>query len=347
MKKALIRLMTVLLMFTLVLPFAAVSETRADSVPTEEQAYRRMIALKDEYPEGMPWTNANFYAWHGGGNYYAGYGCVAFAYILSDAAFGSLPSRYISDIQIENIHVGDILRINNNTHSVIVLQVNGTESVTIAEGNFNSSIHWGRTLTAEQIEDSSTTELQTRYPEGTAFESDLVGVEGLSLNRAKKTLTRTSSRLAPSFALKPKFTPSNASNQKVSWKSSNRKVAKVSSTGIVTAVGPGTATIICTSKDNSAVKANCIVTVKDTLVKKITLNYKKKSLSAGKTLQLKARISPSSAVNPNVKWISGDKKIAKVSAGGKVTAVKTGTCIIRCVAKDSSEVIAECRIIVK
>ena len=47
---------------------------------TAEQVYNAMIALKDEYPEGMTWTNDNFYAWNGyspaNGVYYGGaYGC--------------------------------------------------------------------------------------------------------------------------------------------------------------------------------------------------------------------------------------------------------------------------------
>ena len=167
MKRFGIGMFTALLFFTLLFSFSVPVSAGADNVPTEAQVYEKLISMQSEYPEGMSWTNENFYAWNGGGHYYGGYGCVAFAYILSDAAFGTLPSRYISDIRIENVHVGDLLRINNDTHTVIVLKVNGTESITIAEGNYNRSVHWGRTISATQIASSSTTELQTRYPVGT------------------------------------------------------------------------------------------------------------------------------------------------------------------------------------
>lgn len=135
---------------------AAVSE----AAPTQEQAYASMIALKSQYPEGMPWTNDNFYAWRGG-IYSGGYGCAGFAFILSDAAFGSLPARIIYNFSYEDVRVGDILRVNNDSHSVVVLQVNST-GIVIAEGNYNSSIHWGRTMTKNQV--LNATYLMTRYP---------------------------------------------------------------------------------------------------------------------------------------------------------------------------------------
>ena len=50
-------------------------------------------------------------------------------------------------------------------------------------------------------------------------------------------------------ALTPKIYPSNADVQKLSWKSKNTSIAKVSSEGVLTAVAPGTATIICTATD--------------------------------------------------------------------------------------------------
>jgi hypothetical protein len=47
----------------------------------------------------------------------------------------------------------------------------------------------------------------------------------------------------------------------VSWSSSNNRVAAVSSTGLVTAVGPGRATITATASDGSNRRASCTVNV--------------------------------------------------------------------------------------
>ena len=129
---------------------------------SEEAVYNRMIAKKTEYPEGMSWTNANYYAWNGG-IYSGGYGCAGFAFILSDAAFGNLPARILSDKSFSQIRTGDILRVNNDGHSVVVLEVYSSY-VVIAEGNYNSSIHWGRILTKENLESGTLTYIMTRYP---------------------------------------------------------------------------------------------------------------------------------------------------------------------------------------
>lgn len=56
--------------------------------------------------------------------------------------------------------------------------------------------------------------------------------------------------------------PKKATIKKVSYKSSNKAVAKVNSKGKITAVAEGTAVITVTSKDGNAKKATCKVTVK-------------------------------------------------------------------------------------
>lgn len=135
-------------------------EGKAAQVPTEQQAYEKIIALKESYPEGMAWTNSNYYGWKGG-IYSGGYGCAGFAFLCSDEAFGDLPARMIEDFTWKDIHVGDILRTDYNTHSVIVLEVKA-DSVIVAEGNFNSSVHWGREITTDELK--SAAYLMTRYP---------------------------------------------------------------------------------------------------------------------------------------------------------------------------------------
>ena len=81
---------------------------------------------------------------------------------------------------------------------------------------------------------------------------------------AKITLNKTSATLSPvdTLTLKATVTPSNATNKAVTWKSSNTKVATVSSSGKVTAKAAGTATITCTAKDGSGKSAACKITVR-------------------------------------------------------------------------------------
>jgi hypothetical protein len=118
---------------------------------TDEIVYNAMMAMQTDFPEGMPWTNDDYYDWNGQTNY-RGYGCAGFAFLLSDAAFGKLPARKLQ-VNYDTLRPGDILRINSNTHSVIILQV-FSDHVVVAEGNYNSSIHWGRTLSRSKVEAS-------------------------------------------------------------------------------------------------------------------------------------------------------------------------------------------------
>ncbi len=120
--------------------------------------YEKLIAQKADFPEGMAWSNDNFYAWKGG-IYSGGYGCAAFAFAVSDAAFGN--ARAVIHKDYDNIRVGDILRVDNDTHSVIVLEVK-KDCVVVAEGNFNSAVHWGREIPKSQLVDAGSY-IMTRY----------------------------------------------------------------------------------------------------------------------------------------------------------------------------------------
>ncbi len=154
-----------------------ISVAALENVPTYQDAYDAMTALKEDYPEGMKWTNfepygskgelGDAYTWNGGAVYGAksAVGCMAFVFILSDEAFGNLPARVMEkgSFTFADVKAGDILRINNNSHSVIVLR-KSTGGVTVAEANYNSSVHWGRSLSAAAVEKADF--IITRYPKG-------------------------------------------------------------------------------------------------------------------------------------------------------------------------------------
>ncbi len=82
-------------------------------------------------------------------------------------------------------------------------------------------------------------------------------VKSMKLNAKKKTL-----KVKKTFKLKAVIAPKNATNKKVTYKSSNKKVAVVNSSGKVTAKKKGKATITVTSKSNPKVKAKCKIIVK-------------------------------------------------------------------------------------
>ena len=74
--------------------------------------------------------------------------------------------------------------------------------------------------------------------------------------------TPVTMRVGKKQTLKATVTPKKASSRAVVWKSSNTKIATVSSKGVVKAKKAGTATITATAKDGSGKKAACKITVK-------------------------------------------------------------------------------------
>ena len=82
-------------------------------------------------------------------------------------------------------------------------------------------------------------------------------VTKVKLNKTKSTMT-----VGKKQTLKATVTPKKASSRAVVWKSSNTKIATVSSKGVVKAKKAGTATITATAKDGSGKKAACKITVK-------------------------------------------------------------------------------------
>lgn len=133
----------------------------SSNVPTEQEAYNAMIALKRTYPEGMKWTEDNSYKWKGG-IYSTGTGCSGFAFILSDAAFRRLPARKEYYYTFADVRVGDILRMYNNSHSAIVIERTDSYFV-LAEGNYGGTIHWGRVFSSAEY--SNVDYVLTRYPQ--------------------------------------------------------------------------------------------------------------------------------------------------------------------------------------
>ncbi len=158
-------------------------DVRDSEIPSPAEAFEAMIALKDrdEYKEGTIWTDyepysdsKGYYYWKGGnlgGSRISAVGCVAFAFILSDEAFGNLPARMYAPggFAFEDIKAGDILRVSNDAHTVIVLEVNDA-GVVVAEGNISTGdhkgrVHWGRAISKEEVM-RNTSHYITRYPEG-------------------------------------------------------------------------------------------------------------------------------------------------------------------------------------
>lgn len=125
------------------------------------------------------------------------------------------------------------------------------------------------------------------------------------------------------------------SSKAVTYKSSNKKVATVTSKGVVKGVKAGTATITATSKKNSKVKATCKVTVKTVKVKAIN-TARVMGIKRGDSVQLVYNVLPTNATNKGLTFKSNDTSIVKVTSKGKLTGVSTGAATVIVKSKDGA-----------
>ena len=119
--------------------------------------------------------------------------------------------------------------------------------------------------------------------------------------------------------------------QKVTWSTSDKKIATVSTEGVVTGVAIGDVEIKATSSANSAKYATCTVHVIKTPVESVAFSPNSKELAVGGTYQLSPVVTPSAAASQyTASYESASPTVATVSETGLVTAVAEGTAEITC-----------------
>ena len=148
-------------------------------------------------------------------------------------------------------------------------------------------------------------------------------VKTTKITTTTKSLTlakgATYKKLASSITVTPV-----TSKEKVSYSSSNKKVATVSSKGVIKAKKAGTTKITVKSG-----KKKVVVTVKVTGVKTTNLSGvpAAKSVSKGKSFKIKAIATPKNT-DEKITFKSSNKKVATVTSKGVVKGLKKGTATI-------------------
>ena len=165
-------------------------------------------------------------------------------------------------------------------------------------------------------------------------------IESIALNIADTTIARTQK-----VKLTTAFAPATASNKKVKWTTSNKKVATVSSAGVVTGKAGGTAVITCTARDGSGASASCTVTVTPINPTGIKLSKTVLNVKTGKTSSLKATVLPKKTDFKTVTWTSSNPAIVSVDARGRIRGISPGTVTIT--ATTSNGLSASCTVTVQ
>lgn len=128
--------------------------------------------------------------------------------------------------------------------------------------------------------------------------------------------------------------------QKVTWKSSNTKIAKVDENGVVTGVAKGKATITATATDGSK-KSGKVTVYVGKLITAISLDSEIASgislkKGATKKISSKITITPLTATNQTLKYKSSNTKVATIDKNGKITAKGVGMADITVTTTDGS-----------
>lgn len=138
----------------------------------------------------------------------------------------------------------------------------------------------------------------------------------------------------------------NTTSGNLKFSTSNKKIVTVSSAGKIKAVKKGSANITISLKSNAKIKKVVKVTVGQPATR-VKVNKSALTIKKGRSAVIKATVGPNTTSNKKVIWKSSNSKIAKVSATGRVTAVKGGRATITAIAADGSGKKAICRVTVR
>jgi uncharacterized repeat protein (TIGR02543 family) len=117
---------------------------------------------------------------------------------------------------------------------------------------------------------------------------------------------------------------------RLTWKTSNAKVATVNGSGRVKGVSPGKATVTVKSRNGKSASFKVYVVKKAKAIKKLTVKGVPRSrvLKRGKTAYLKIKITPATATVTKIAFQSSKSSVLSIDKAGKLTARKKGRATI-------------------
>ncbi len=205
---------------------------------------------------------------------------------------------------------------NNATDRTVTWSTSNPSVVTVSSGGVVTAVGIGTaTITA-------TTNDGTNLSASCTVTVYWFTVTGVTVTPATATVL-----VDGTTTLTANVTPANASNQSVTWSSSNPAVATVNANGVVTGVSVGSATITATTVEGGYT-ASATITVNPVPVTGVTLDKNGTMIEKSGTVTLTATITPSNATNQNLTWTVSDESIATLAVNGNtatLTASSTKT----------------------
>ncbi|WP_329603976.1 Ig-like domain-containing protein [Clostridium hydrogenum] len=199
------------------------------------------------------WANEILAGYYNGGQFYSNTIGDSFKFKFYGSKFRIIASVYNNRI---NDYQNEVLADGNSVDKINTYNSTGICQVLVYEYTFNS---FG----------THVVEIKDIAKDGRAIGFDAVDIDstgylinpsatGITLNKTADSLT-----VGQTDTITSTVTSDSSTNKNVTWTSSDPSIATVDSTGKVTAVKAGTATITATTTDGSNLSASCTVTVTD------------------------------------------------------------------------------------
>ncbi len=159
----------------------------------------------------------------------------------------------------------------------------------------------------------------------TVLEREISGIE-LDITKVQIDKSKT-------LKLTATISPEGSQSLPLVWSSTDKNVASVDNTGLVTAHKGGAVTITVAAEADWSISATCQVDVY-AKVESVKMSLESKVMNPEETFLLEANILPEDASNKNLTWSSSNNTVASVDQNGIVTAHTLGDAKIAAVAED-------------
>ena len=186
-------------------------------------------------------------------------------------------------------------------------------------------------------QDANTQDTNTQ-PEPISAERNNIPVENVSLGFNAKAMLR-----GENLALNPTISPSDATDNNITYKTDNPNVVTVSDSGVLNAVGAGTAKITATASNGVTVSVEVTVVVP---VESVSFVEPSKTINRYDYVTLNPTILPTDATDKSLTYKTDNQNIVTVSNEGSVYAVGAGTATVTCTASNGIQTTCEITVIV-
>ena len=142
------------------------SSSSSKDTNADKKIYNKIIAMKAKYPEGSRYDESNTYKGYSA--------CQAFAYLMSDTAFGK-DKPYYRHYDFGALRTGDIIyqvpgsklsdgSYTTTTHALVVLKADyRKDELVLCEGNYMGKAHWGSTYSISEFALGAGASVTSRY----------------------------------------------------------------------------------------------------------------------------------------------------------------------------------------